>query len=306
MIYRIRQRCKKSWFDMRCKGVKSTRQMEIKNAPVKIVSMVCHADVTMYLLAIKSFYSYFGRGAVVVLNDGSLIRTDVQLLRSHLSNCEIVDIRDVSVRTCPKGGCWERLLFISDCVSDSYVIQIDSDTLTLNSIPEAVESFAENHSFALGTAMGRAVVSINDFCREMKTFTDNHVQVIAEQSFDRLRKSAELKYVRASAGFAGFAKGSFSRGKVEAFSEEMRGLVGKIWSDWGSEQVTSNFFVANAPKVDVLPYPKYCNFTPATDWKGSSFLHFIGTYRFSHGVYARKAREVIEKLQSAGVLARRC
>jgi hypothetical protein len=131
----------------------------------------------------------------------------------------------------------------------------------------------------------------------MKAFTDTHIQVVAEQSFSRLHDYQSLKYVRGCAGFAGFAMGSFSRERVEAFSQEMSGILGAKWREWGSEQVTSNVFVSNSPKSGVLPQPKYANFSPDVPYGQSAFLHFIGTHRFKRNVYVRTAADLVRTMR---------
>jgi hypothetical protein len=78
----------------------------------------------------------------------------------------------------------------------------------------------------------------------------------------------------------------------------MQRLVGPGWAAWSTEQVASNFFIANAPHVAVLPYPKYACFEPQVEAEKASFLHFYGTYRFDGGVYQSKAKAAIEKLRS--------
>ena len=104
--------------------------------------------------------------------------------------------------------------------------------------------------------------------------------------------------MRGSAGFAGFAVGAVNRADANLFSEKMSVLVGKErWSDWGTEQVTSNFLVANAPDAVVLPSPAYECFLSNADWHNSTFLHFIGSHRYKEGVYKEKSLEAIERLK---------
>jgi hypothetical protein len=64
------------------------------------------------------------------------------------------------------------------------------------------------------------------------------------------------------------------------------------WSEWGSEQVASNFMVANAAGGYVLPFERYRYFSPeeATEAKAAVLLHFIGTHRFAGGVYRDMSR----------------
>jgi hypothetical protein len=299
MFHRVKNAFRKRWFAFRSKGILATPPIQAVENGVKVVTMVSHQDVIMCLIAVKSFYACVKGGEVIVINDGSLTSGDLDLLKVHLSAPQVISVRDIGSGRCPTGGCWERLLLIAELVKQSHVVQLDSDTITLRDIPEVREAIASGSSFTLGTGMGRNIVPMNQICDEMKAYSSDHVQVLAEQLFDRLHRYPQLRYIRGSAGFAGFAKGSFSRGVLEDFSAEMQSSLGKRWSAWGSEQVASNVMVANAPKASVLPYPKYSNFTPEIRYEECSFLHFIGTHRFEKGVYLRSARDIGVKLAAA-------
>src|SRR5262245_19631003 len=98
---------------------------------VAIVSQVCHDDLFMYLMALKSFVRYITPAKVYVVDDTSLSANDKQWLRKMIDNVEIIPTTAVKNEQCPSGGCWERLLCISDVVANHYVIQLDGDTLTL-------------------------------------------------------------------------------------------------------------------------------------------------------------------------------
>lgn len=299
MLFKTREKAKRLWFKIRAREILSTPPIKPTQSGLKLLSMVSHRDLIMYLIAVKSVYSFLGTGQIVVVGDGTLTPEDIEILKRHLSPVEIRSANEIQCGKCPRGGTWERLLLIAEYVEQDYVIQIDSDTLALADIPEIVNCIKENRSFTLGTSMGRDVVRMKDICEQMKAFDSDYVQVVAEKNFDKLRRYDHLKYVRGCSGFAGFARKSFSRSEVELFSEEMDRILGKLWSSWGSEQVTSNYFVANSPRSFVLPYPKYANFTPEIDPDQSSFLHFLGTYRFKGGVYLDKGRNVVKKLMAA-------
>lgn len=299
MLHEIKDKVRRSWFNWRCQGSLSLPVFESQDDGLKIVSMVSHKDILMYLLAVKSVGQYLRCGQVIVLDDGSLTSDDKSLLEDHLPASRLLNAEDLQSSFCPSGGTWERLIFISDLAEDNYVIQMDSDTLALAEIIEVKTCIETNTSFTLGTGMGRAISSMVDVCTQMRAIHDSHVQVVAEQNFCKLIDYDNLKYVRGCSGFAGFAKGSLNRAKLESFSAEMRSILAEKWSQWGSEQVTSNFCIANSPDASVLPYPKYANFSPQISCKESSFLHFIGTYRFCDGIYLEKAKEVIRHLQAA-------
>jgi hypothetical protein len=262
--------------------------------------MLCHGELVMYLLAVKSFCRQFGRASrIVILNDGSLTEADRFTLRAHIPAVRIVSMSEIAPTQCPKGSCWERLLLISDLVQDSYVVQLDSDTLTLNSIPEIQQCVAGNRSFTLmGDRSFPEIESMASACLRSRNNLDPMVQAVCERSFDKLGESASLRYVRGNAGFTGFAKGSIDREKIVWFSDLMRRIAGEKWDDWGSEQVTSNLLIANSHDALPLKFPKYLSYWahPEVDYEKASFIHFIGPHRFSQGFYLKSARKVIMAL----------
>jgi hypothetical protein len=304
MLYRFKRKAETAWFRFTTQNVFNTAPLVcVSGGGAIIVSQVCHRDLAMYLVAVKSFGQYVRPNKVVVLDDTSLTQTDTETLRDHIHTVEIIPITAVNNDKCPKGGCWERLLFISDIVPSSYVIQVDSDTLTVK-VPSVIgDHIKRNASFTLGEWRGQNIVYAReaaDLVRQEVEAGNAHVQMISESNLHRLVYDHDLKYVRGSAGFAGFAKGSFSRSAVERFSHGMANLIGeKKWSDWGSEQVTSNFIVANSQEAQVLPFPEYCFHSPGTDVESATFVHFIGSHRFHGGRYARLARQVILQLHQA-------
>jgi len=300
MFFRARRAVGRAWFNFNCRSVLQTRALEAKDQDLTLVSMICHGEVLMYLLAAKSFSQHLGRNpAVVILNDGSLTKEDCATLQSHIPQAKIVSIVDIATDGCPKGSCWERLFLIGDLVRESYVVQLDSDTLTLASIPEVNECIEGNRSFTLlGDRSYPKIETMVSACARSK---DNHhpqVQAVCERTFDKLAEASSLKYLRGNAGFTGFAKGSFSREKIRYFSDLMRGLANDQWNEWGSEQVTSNLLIANSENSYPLEVPKYLSYWahPEVPYERSSFIHFIGPHRFSHGFYLRSAKKAIGSL----------
>jgi len=301
MFFRARRKLQRAWFDFNCRGLLKTPPLKVNDETVTLVTMLCHGEVLMYLLAAKSFCRQLGRTPVVViLNDGSLTDSDKATLLAHIQAVRIVSIADVSTGRCPKGSCWERLLLISDILQNTYVVQLDSDTLTFNSIPEIQTCIRENRSFTL---LGdRSFAEIEPMLRAHERYKNNPspmVQAVCERSFDQLPEAASLRYLRGNAGFTGFGKGSTNRTKIEWFSDLMRRVAKQTWDEWGSEQVTSNLLIANTDGAYPLPFPKYCSYWAHSDvpYEDASFIHFIGPYRYANGFYLRKAREVIASLQ---------
>jgi hypothetical protein len=79
----------------------------------------------------------------------------------------------------------------------------------------------------------------------------------------------------------------------------MERALGVKWTEWGSEQVGSNFVVANAPDAIVLSAPRYLNYPGGAVPSATSFLHFIGPSRFSNGTYRKSAGLAIDALKAA-------
>ncbi len=292
MFYNLKTKLKRSWHNLNCRAIFDTEPLRIQEAPLLFLSMVSHDDLLMYLIAIKSLYTRFGEGQIAIINDGSLTPADINRLNHHLGRPEILDARRIDTGPCPSGGCWERLLTAMDRCADHYLIQVDSDTLTLNAVPEVIEAYRSNCSFALGTYDGQSIVPLSEAQAFVEKHTSSHIQVVAEQHFANFL-DGEWRYVRGCAGFSGYARGRHSRADAEAWSRRMQEVVGEKWREWGSEQVTSNLLIANAAGSIVLPYPRYANFTPTLDPAQSAFIHFIGTYRYSRGTFLAASRRLI-------------
>lgn len=295
MFYRWRNRFHKWNFNRKCRPALSGRPLRTEKNGLLVVTQVCHSDVTMYLMAVKSFLERVGFGSPVAIDDGSLTAEDKAVLARQLPALRIVPIKSVDTGRCPVGGTWERLLYIVDRCAEDYVVQVDSDTLTVQDVPEVQAAIRENRPFILGTSHGKRIEPIAESVARMEKIGSTHVQAMAERGFARLSGYPDLRYCRGCSGFAGFARGSVSRAGLEGFSLAMEGLLGRKWYEWGSEQVASNFVLANAPGAGVLPYPAYSEFNPAKDNSGNRFLHFIGTYRWDGGAYLRYARDWIRR-----------
>ena len=295
MLFRLRRDAAKAFYRWRCAKIDETAPLKPTSANLVFVSMVSHADLLMYLVAIKSIYNWIGCGQIVVLNDSSLTDADKARLEQHLGDPAIIDIATVDTGGCPRGGCWERLLAIVDQSANAYVVQVDSDLLAVADLPEILEAVRQNRSFVLSTKMGRQVIALSAAEEAVRSSQSAHVQILAEQNFPRLGYEGR-RYIRGCAGFSGFARGSLSRSTLETFSRDMQSLIGDKWLEWGSEQVASNYLVANDSEPIVLPYPKYANYDPGLGGDGTHLYHFIGDHRFTGGRYIELSRRVIAGL----------
>jgi hypothetical protein len=307
MIDRLIRKAREAAHLAQCKAVFATPPIMPQVDGVVVFSMIGTRVVAPYLVAAKSFMRALGRGRVVLLDDGSLTEADQSMLATHLGDPEIRSIHDVETGETPRGGCWERLMTLIDLSARDYVIQLDSDTVTLGSVIEVLGAIEAGRSFTiLGGTDGEAhgLKTLAEFRRDV--YPDGpdalpegaHVQTQIEARMDRLPDADARHYIRACAAFTGFASGSVSRADAQAFSRTAQSIVGaEIWRQWGSEQVASNYLVANTPNPVLLPYARYYHFWNDGDRADPGLVHFPGTHRYTGNSYPRATAKALDGLR---------
>lgn len=297
MFYKLKDKLNRLNFSFACKKIYGTPPVLAKtDEPIAVLTLLQHKDVLLFLIAIKSFTKQVAIKKVIIINDGTLTQNDLEILEKHIPIVEIRDVKEFANDACPKGGCWERLLAIAYYVKEYYVIQLDSDTLTLSDIPEVKQHIATQTAFVIGTWDNQTIEPMQ-VCSErvrknVNITPDSHIQMLAEANFNEIDNADTLNYVRGCAGFTGFPKDSFTDSYVVDISRKIENTIGNKWHNWGSEQVMSNIVVANIDKSCVLPHPNYCDCTKI-ETGTTNFIHFIGECRFKSGIYQNLAREVI-------------
>jgi len=303
MFYQLKDKLNRYRFTRACKQIFNTPPvMATTDQPVAVLTQLQHKDVILFLIAIKTFARQVPLSKVFIINDGSLNSDDLITLRKHIPIAEIYDTKQFAELSCPTGGTWERLLAIASFIDQFFIIQLDSDTLTLSALDEVKDHIKTNTGFVIGTWDNQEIESMN-VCSErvqknVNPTLDAHVQMVAEAHFSKLDGSENLRYVRGCSGFSGFPKQSFNKQFIIDFSMKMEKEIGSKWHEWGSEQVMSNVVVANLDKTNVLPHPKYtdCKKMKLPD---TCFIHFIGECRFSSSIYGKLAQNEIKKLTSS-------
>jgi hypothetical protein len=299
MFYQLKDRVRRHRFASACAGILRAPPVALDTTSrLAVLSQLQHKDMLMYLLAVKSFARQVPPCAAFVVDDGSLSADDRALLGEHVPGLTLLELAEFRSAVCPRGGTWERLLAIASLVREHFVVQLDSDTLTVGPIDDVRTCVNEQTAFALGTWDRQGFESMRErveTASKLNRGPNPHVQVAAEASFIKLRDFDSLRYVRGCSGFAGFAPQSFTRDFVEDISAQMQAAIGSRWSEWGSEQVMSNIVLANIPGATVLPHPKYadCHKMQAGV---TEFIHFIGSCRFDEGTYGRLGAQVIAGL----------
>lgn len=295
MLFSLKDRLRRAYFGFQVAHLRSVAPVRLDGRlGLSVLTQLQHKDVILYLAAIKSFTRHVPVAEVHVLNDGSLTDADRTLLTAIVPGIAIVSIDRFRDPLLPSGGTWERLAAVADFAKHQYVIQLDADTLTLGPLPEVLDAVRKRCSFTIGTWDGQEIETVGDRAaqaREVRNRGGRHVQIQAEASLDRLSAAPALRYVRGCSGFAGFAPADNLRDLMQEISPQMDRLIGDAWRHWGSEQVMSNFLVANAVDATVLPHPTYCDCSkirvPET-----RFVHFIGSCRFNGGRYAQMINEL--------------
>lgn len=297
---KIAERIHKTRFEWEVRAIRQTDPVPVGHNPFTVLSMVQHRDVLPYLLALKSFARFASPQGVVLVADPTLDADDRALIRSHVPHIVIREAADFRRPGVPVGGCWERLSAISEYVADTYVVQLDADTVATSEPADVLQAIKDGVSFTLGTDDDQLITGSREAAESARgrLSEGDHPQAYAEASLDKFDAEGRYRYVRGCAGFAGFARGSIDPAAVVAISKGMSQLLGERWSAWGTEQFTSNLLVATSPGARVLPHPRYC--APHRRVADTVFLHFIGYVRYTTGYYAELAARVARELKAAG------
>jgi len=289
------------YFNRTCSGIYGTPPVNQGDGGFAIATMLQHVDVVQYLVAIKTFCHFVATPSQVhIVNDGSLTAEDIRQLKHHVPGVHIEHIGQIDTGSCPTGSCWERLKYVVDLSQSIYVVQMDADTFCRTELPEVNQAIKNNRSFLLGTDMGHAPVPTHQASEFAASLPLSHVQLHSEIELKNL-DGEDLKYMRACAGFAGFAKGAVNWQSVEHFSSQMEKLVIDerwSWNTWGTEQVTSNFALANTPDPVALNEPDYLNYFGRAESQGARFFHFLGESRFQNDFYRQLALGFIRDLHT--------
>jgi hypothetical protein len=300
-LKRIKWRIDQRRHDRAAEAILLTPPIIPRDDGLILFSMIGTAVLNSYLVAVKSLHHELAMGRIMLLNDGTLTAQDRKDLAHHCGDPVIIEMSDVVTSPCPSGNCWERLMAILDQRGANYVIQLDSDIVVTGPIPEVAEAIAANRSFTLGgdaDAAEKGFVTAEQLARMVypSGAPTGHVQHQAESRFDKLSDCSSRLYIRGCAGFAGFSRGDTGRTGLQVFSQEIEAMIGAKWHEWGSEQIASNYVIANDVSPLVLPYNRYANHWDMPLPAGVRLIHFIGTHRYDRGNYLRATIDVIARL----------
>ncbi len=284
------------------RGILDTPPCPKGKNPFVLLSMVHHRDTLSYLVAAKSFIRFMQPERVALVCDPTLNAEDQAIIRRHIPHIEFYPATDFQNPRLPTGGTWERLQCITHLNKEAYVVQMDADTLTFGLMEEVLAAVRQGTGFVIGEEPNQAILSLAQASSDTAPFLKNnpHIQDISEWTISRIDLPENRCYVRGCSGFTGFPANQENTERLIDFSERMAGSIGEAWWKWGTEQVSSNYLVANTHDARVLPYPKYSN-PPDVNAK-TVFCHYIGSHRFTNRNYELATRRIIRELKhpSAG------
>ncbi|MEM6579675.1 MAG: hypothetical protein AAF699_00305 [Pseudomonadota bacterium] len=304
MLKKLNRQIGEARFNSATKRARRELSLELDgDSSFTIVTMLRESDVNMYLLALASFCRFKTPKSVVVVSDG-LSGESIEHLSSCVPGIQIRPVHEFTRAALPSGGCWERLISITSLNTDHYVVQLDADTLTLDPPEEVIDAIESNVSFTLSSRPGCSVMSFPEASQYVEGWDSQHVQVVAESAFYSCKDAIDRSYVRGCAAFTGFAMNTASLEKLESFSLEIENTIGRDkWREWGSEQVASNYLVADSAGCVLLPFEKYPFYSPNSSFSISEpvFYHFIGSHRFKKGKYKKLAASFLDSNRFARI-----
>lgn len=296
MFYRLRDSFNRAKLNRALRPILNTKPHPSDRQDLLIFSAVSHRDLLMYLAAVKSLAQFLPAVGIVAMNDGSLTADDQAILNIHLPGIRIVSGRDIYTGKVPADTMWQRMFWSIKLAQEAYVIQLDSDTLTLARPDYVIETIAASKSFILGTRECQAIERIEARSAAVSHSQSNNIQTVSERAMRLLSDAGSRYYVRGSAGFYGFAPHSVRFEDAENIFIAMDRLTQGRFVEYGSEQFAANFLVANTEGAVVLPFPTYAVHDHHGSATESIFLHFIGSFRYYGNTYFDKIRYVNSKL----------
>jgi hypothetical protein len=299
VFYSLRKKLNLLYFNARTNQIRKVAKVEMDpESNLTIVTLLCDTDVNMYLLAIFSFCRFVKPKQIIVVSD-NLSGESCDVLRACVNGINILPVDDFREEGLPIGSCWERLACILRHAEESYVMQLDADTITFKRPDEVVDAIRRNVSFTIVSNPDCRKMTFKEMSDYISSWKQTHVQVEAEKALGKCKNPETRFYARACAAFTGFAKQESAMVVLKDFSSEIESIIGRDkWSEWGSEQVASNYIVSNNKDSILLPFENYPFYSPLQprDEEKVKLYHFLGTHRFKKGRYLACAKDIIESL----------
>jgi hypothetical protein len=272
--------------------------------------MLGHAELQMYLVAIKSFLCFQPFAQVAAHSDSSLTSDDEALLRRHVPGIRVIGTAEADDRARKelnpflnewraRDASWRRVIDTELWCETPRRMIIDSDILTVrqpNAVLDWIKGNGEARPLLLGATNPLPAGPIPE-----GTGT-RHIQSIFRERLAEFANKAvgpPVFYQGGTSGYYGCTR-ELSLAEIERLIKAGLG-AGIPMAEWGGEQCLVVYVLSTSDPIR-LDVRKYFNFSPeAMDRLNEvAVAHFYGTFRYYRGVYPRLAAGVVRDLMRFG------
>jgi hypothetical protein len=272
--------------------------------------MLGHAELQMYLVAIKSFLRFQPQARVTAHSDGSLSPDDEALLCTHIPGIRVIGTNEADERAKKelnpylaewraRDASWRRVIDTELWCETPRRMIIDSDILIIRR-PDAVLDWIS------GGGGTRPLM----FGSTDPLPAGPIPEGVGKRPIQNVFRERLAQFAREAGGPPGFYQGGTSGyyGCTRELSlAEIERLIraglaaGIPMAEWGGEQCLVVYVLSSSNPIR-LDVRKYFNFAPeAMDRLNEvAVAHFYGTFRFHGGVYHRLGAEVVRELKRSG------
>jgi len=264
------------------------------NAGVEIHSGLCHCDMDIYLIAIKSFLRFYSSVAVVVHNDGTLTDEDRKLLRKHIVGIRIINKKEADIIAnkilADKPNCkLRRHPFIFNTQIFDYpilsntekLISLDSDIVFIKKPTEIINWIKKDDAReVLFNSEGK--IGYTDDAREKGIYLKAHINI----------------------GFVCYFKDSMNFDLIEDCLGKIRNTP--LFYIRNINQVLFDSCISQSDKYKYQPldekeYVVYFGQTKK-DLENAKMVHFVTFLRYAQMHYIRYVKQTIKELNNKIIL----
>ncbi len=253
-------------------------------AAVEYISLICHRDVNIYILATKSFLRFFGDVAVVVHSDGTLTEKDIEVLQHHIPGLRVISRREADDRVSAEVGSsllkdarrndvsFIKLIDVN-LFSRKRRIVADSDILFLRRPAEVIDWIER------GDAKG-----FYHIVRGGNTRFGRHLEAL------NIELETNIESLDYCSGFIGY-DGQIGLADIEKVARVLTAVA----EGWGLEQVAYAFLLADGSrKLSQEKYFAMLQESSEEDIGRATMVHFGG--KLKHSQYLRWGKRVTAEL----------
>lgn len=261
------------------------------NAGVEIHSLLCHRDLDIYLIAIKSFLRFYSDIAVIVHNDGTLTDEDRQLLREHIGGIRIIEKEEVDISLnkilAGKPNCKLRkqatvvtaqVFDYSTLSNTEKLISLDSDIIFIKEPTEIINWIKTDDTREI-LFNSEEKIGYTDAAREKGIYLKGHINI----------------------GFVCYFKNSVNFDLIEDSAGKIRNTP--LFYKRNVNQVLFDSCISQSDvyKYQPLDGKEYIVYFGQTkkDLENAKMVHFVAFLRYAQMHYIRYVNQIIKELGAA-------